>query len=289
MSGNKKIFVISDLHMGDGGPRDNFAVGQRKDEFIGFLDYVKQNDGELLILGDLFEFWQASLGSVLVKRLPYIDKLANMDFKFVVGNHDADLKALIGSSILGHQFFDQMRPSFDRVIGGKKFMFMHGHEVDVFNKDDNPGWGRILAIFAGIFEDRNGSPMLSEGVTVEEVLNGFGENMLRFWNWLVNKMKKGLKKGDSTSPKKELTPSQNPERAEEMLKLYKKDKTEKGYDIAIVGHTHKAGKYENWYFNSGSWVGENNEFLAISPEGEINFHHWKNNTDISIDTPVIKP
>ena len=32
------IFVVSDLHLGDNGPRDNFAVGNRPQQFNRFLD-----------------------------------------------------------------------------------------------------------------------------------------------------------------------------------------------------------------------------------------------------------
>ena len=81
-----------------------------------------------------------------------------------------------------------------------------------------------------------------------------------------------------------------PPRSDEVMNSMDNNSEEsEGYDIAVVGHTHQAGRFEEWYFNSGSWVGENNEFLTISPEGKISFHHWKNNSDILIDTPVIKP
>ena len=109
MNEKKDIFVISDLHMGDGGPRDNFAAGDKEQQLDLFIDFVKKENGELIIVGDLFEFWQASLGKVLVMRRPLIDRLSNMGATFVIGNHDSDLEALIGSDILGPRFFKKDR------------------------------------------------------------------------------------------------------------------------------------------------------------------------------------
>ena len=265
MNENKDIFVISDLHMGDCGPRDNFAVEDKEKQLDLFLDFVKEENGELIIVGDLFEFWQASLGKVLVKRRPLIDRLSDMGATFVIGNHDSDLEALIGSDILGPRFFKKMSRAFFRTISGKKFKFMHGHEVDPVNKGDTPGLGRIVAIFAGICEDINRSPILHTGETVENKL-------LRIWIWLKMKFKEIIIRGR----RRELTPAQNPKRATKMLEEYKKDRMKEGYDIAIVGHTHKVGKFEDWYFNSGCWTEATNNFLRISDDGTVRVFDWEN-------------
>jgi UDP-2,3-diacylglucosamine pyrophosphatase LpxH len=283
----KTIYVISDLHMGDGGPRDNFAVGQRKTEFLGFLDYVKQKDSKLMILGDLFEFWQSPLGKVIMSNSNLLDKMADLEGTYVIGNHDADISAFIGENMLAHPFFKKMFKPFIQDIGGKKFKFQHGHEVDPFNSAEEPSWGRMLAIFAGIFEEKNGSPMLPSGETVEESLEKFGETLLQFWNWAVGKLKSSVRgNAQIPKPKDELTPAQNPSRISGLLEEYRKN--HKKNEILVAGHTHLAGQFEDWYFNSGSWVGENNEFLTISPEGKIDFYHWRNSTDVLIDTPIIK-
>jgi len=69
------------------------------------LDYVEQEGGELFILGDLFEFWQANVGRVIVRRMDFLDRLARMGAVYVVGNHDAVLEVLIGKGVLAHPFF----------------------------------------------------------------------------------------------------------------------------------------------------------------------------------------
>jgi UDP-2,3-diacylglucosamine pyrophosphatase LpxH len=275
MNDNRDIFVISDLHMGDGGPRDNFAVGDKEEQLKLFLEFVKKESGELIIIGDLFEFWQASLGKVLVKRGDLIDRLADMGAIFVVGNHDCDLEALIGTDILCHRFFEKMSRRFVRTIGDKKFMFMHGHEVDAYNKGDTPGWGRMAAIFAGICEDINRSPLLDTGETVENWLRKIFRPVeklfkriirlfIQVWNFIRMRFIIGRN-----------TPALNPRLAKKMLHLYKEDKIKEGYDVAVVGHTHKVGKFEDWYFNSGCWVEDVNNFVRISQAGKVEIFDWR--------------
>jgi UDP-2,3-diacylglucosamine pyrophosphatase LpxH len=50
----RDIFVISDLHLGDGGARDNFEMGKKTPQLRAFLDHVGSEGGELFVLGDLF-------------------------------------------------------------------------------------------------------------------------------------------------------------------------------------------------------------------------------------------
>ncbi|MHC4231149.1 MAG: metallophosphoesterase [Planctomycetota bacterium] len=99
----KDIIVVSDLHIGDGGPRDNFSVDNKEKKFNHFLDYVEQSDTELFVLGDLFDFWQANISRVVIHRLKLLDRLAQMQAVYVVGNHDADFEHLIGTDILAFQ------------------------------------------------------------------------------------------------------------------------------------------------------------------------------------------
>ena len=275
---NKIIYVLSDLHMGDRGPRDNFGYhGSKKPkQFEQFLEFVEKNNGELIVLGDLFEFWQSSLAKVIITNKNLLDKMADMEVRYILGNHDADLKDFIGKNMLSHPFFNKMSGPIERIIAGKIFKFQHGHEVDPFNSGDSPGWGRMLAIFAGIFEEKLRSPFWTDDETVEEKLEKFGESLLTVWNWTVTTFKMPLKK-KSPKPKDELTPAQNPNRISKLIKSYRKNKKKEEYDIAIVGHTHQPGKLkdEDWYFNSGSWVKEHNEFLTISMDGKIEFYRWK--------------
>ena len=283
MSNRRNIIVVSDLHMGDGGPRDNFAADGKERQFALFLDYVEQQGAELFILGDLFEFWQANVGRVLVHRMPFIERFARMEAVFVVGNHDADLADLIGTGLLDHPFFERMSGPFSRQIGPRAFRFMHGHELDPFNRDGRPHWGRILAILGGIIEDRKGSPLLSAGGLTEKTLLKISRGFMWLWNNSVNWFEKSRSDEPHHSVSESLTPTQEPGRVKGILSLYQKDRHQKGYDCLVAGHTHRAGLFGSWYANSGCWVGLRNNFITLLPDGRIQVLEWKNARAVLIE------
>jgi len=286
VSDPKDIFVVSDLHIGDGGPRDNFSADDKARKFGLFLDYVESSGGELFVLGDLFEFWQANVSRVLVHQMPLIDRLAGMNAVYVVGNHDADLEHLIGTNLLAHAFFERISGPFERIIAGKRYKFMHGHELDPFNRDGTPRWGRILAILGGILEDRKGSPLLSAGGFTEKSLLKVSRGFMWMWNNSVNLFEKSERHERAHSLYESLTPAQDPSKIKGILALYHKDKCIAGYDYLIAGHTHRAGLFQDWYCNSGCWVGLRSNFLRIAPDGHIHVCEWKNDRALIVENTI---
>lgn len=284
----RDIFVISDLHIGDGGARDNFDTGKKTPQLRAFLDHVGSEGGELFVLGDLFELWQMNLSLLLVKRRELLDQLAALRLIYVPGNHDVDLRHFIGTDLLNHPFFSCMRAPFVRELGGKRFRFCHGHESDPFNAGDDPGFGRMLAIFAGIFEDQNGSPLLTSGESVEDVLEQFGESMLTIWKRSLATVNQRVGRGDAL-PGSALTPAQNPNRLGEHVIGVRAELERDAHDVAVLGHTHKPGRIGDWYFNSGSWAGPANSFLRISPDGHVRYLEWKDGRAIEREMPVVLP
>ncbi|HPY78394.1 MAG TPA: UDP-2,3-diacylglucosamine diphosphatase [Anaerohalosphaeraceae bacterium] len=283
---NRTLFVVSDLHMGDGGPRDNFAADNKAAQFSLFLDYVEQEDGELLILGDLFEFWQANIGRVLIKRMDFLDRFANMQAWFVVGNHDADFEALIGTRMLAHPFFDRMTGPFERIIGNKRYKFMHGHELDPFNQDGTPRWGRILVILGGLIEDRKGSPLLSAGGFSEKALLRMGRGFLWMWNNSVSWLDKNHRSQRGVWLSDCRNSARDPRREKGILALYRQDHLREGYDVLVTGHTHHAMACNGWYYNTGCWIGLRNNFLRIEPDGSACLWEWKNNQAVRYEKPA---
>lgn len=282
----RDIFVISDLHLGDGGMRDNFEAGKKTPELRSFIEHVGSEDGELFILGDLFELWQMSLSRLLVKRRELLDQLATLPMIYVPGNHDVDLAHFIGTDFMAHPFFRHMHEPFFREIGGKRYRFFHGHEVDPFNAGDDPGFGRMLAIFGGIFEDQNGSPFLKNGETAEDVLEQFGDSMLTLWTTAMATMGRS-RLGKEVAPAAALTPAQNADRLSEHVEEVRDDREKTGYDVAVLGHTHKPGRIGDWYLNSGSWNGPRNCFLRLSPDGHARYFEWKDAHPVEHAMPVI--
>jgi len=290
--GDKDILVVSDLHMGDGGRRDNFVAfqnGARERAWGRFLDYVESRNAQLVVVGDLFEFWQCNLSLVLVKRKAYLDRLGELKAIYVLGNHDNDLVGFIECNMLSHPVFARMNAGFKARIGGKTFRFLHGHETDPWNSDPNPNRGRIAAIVAGIAEDKVGGPYSASGESVEkqledaaEAAKGLGERILE---WLEHKI--------SPKPGHEgLTPVQKPSLYQEHLLQMMKLHDEERDSVLVVGHTHKPGHVaDGWYWNSGSWAEKENDFLEIKPDGSVTGKIWledrSEEKNISIDLPPL--
>ena len=284
---DRSIFVISDLHMGDGGPRDNFALGDREKQLGLFLDYVAHEQGELIVLGDLFEFWQMNLSTIITTHLPLLDRLAQMNALYVLGNHDSDLDHFSGTRLLPHPFFQSMSGPFERQVGGKRIKFMHGHEVDPVNKGDIPQWGRAFSIVAALAEDKNGSPLDKNGNFVQddlEAVAGHFEEMFGDVAWLAGKIERFVGFSSLGLLAGHLTPAQNPDRQKEFLLLYRQDKEANGYDLAVVGHTHHAGRIGDWYCNSGTWARKTNSFIRVDADGGAAVFNWVNGQPVPNET-----
>ena len=83
-------------------------LGDREKQLNLFLDYVGSQQGELIILGDLFDFWQMNLSKIVMMHMPLLDRLAAMNATYVLGNHDADFDHFVGTGFLSHPLFKKM-------------------------------------------------------------------------------------------------------------------------------------------------------------------------------------
>src|ERR1035437_9409268 len=162
----KPIFIVSDLHAGDGSCRDSFAYGDREAQFEAFLNYVTSKDGQLVIAGDLLELWQSSFSAVITHRLPLLNRLERIGAIYILGNHDAELLHFPGTNLLNHPLIFKARRFYTVERGGNRIDIIHGHEADPFCISEVPGIGRITAIITGIAEDKHRSPMASKYKTV---------------------------------------------------------------------------------------------------------------------------
>jgi 3',5'-cyclic AMP phosphodiesterase CpdA len=113
----KPVFVISDLHIRDRSPRDNLCQGNREAVLNSFLDYVTDQNGRLIILGDFLELFRYPLDSIVAHRRPMLDRLARMGTVYVPGNHDEDLPAMLQAGQTSHPFFDRTCRAFVQRVG----------------------------------------------------------------------------------------------------------------------------------------------------------------------------
>jgi len=248
------IFCISDLHLCDRGPRDNFNIENREKRFFRFLDYVKRANGQLYILGDLFDWWQVNLSESMLQYEKLINRLCEMDSIWIVGNHDNALINFIGNFPNMEYLFGiskSMSLPFSKIINEKKILFMHGHEADPYCNNPNPGIGEITAIISGMAEDRNKSPNY-KGHAIEDRLTGTLERLLTRWRKLTK---------------------QNG-RLEEMINGVEEYRKKQNADVVIYGHTHEAGQIGDYHYNCGCWCRRRDTFVVIWDDGEICTLEW---------------
>lgn len=275
IASDKPIFVISDLHIGDGSKRDNLRVEGRETQLHAFLDYVERCDGELVVAGDLFEFWRYRVDKVLANRKELLDRLDAMNSIYILGNHDLHLRDYMGLENPPHIYLKRMRTSFMRTIGSKRVKFMHGHEVDPFIPARPGSLSRVFGTFWGMIEYNHEACTIHRDL-VSDLLFELGENFLKYVNVFSRRMNKAVKEYYSLSNDK-FAWLKRSLRVRKMLSRYHDDKNNNLYDIAVVGHTHKACRFNNWYFNSGSWTGRTNNFMVIDTDAKIEVFNWTQN------------
>jgi UDP-2,3-diacylglucosamine pyrophosphatase LpxH len=273
---NKPVYVISDLHIGDRSPRDNLCRANRESLLDSFLHHVENQKGQLVIIGDFLELLRYPLDNVLARRKTLLDRLADMDTVYVPGNHDEDVIRWADTTNPPHPFFARISHAFVRHIGGRRFKFMHGHEVDPLANAGIQNLGRVIGRLAYLCEFRQGACLLSND-TVIGLLEETGEQLLHVWTWLLAGLHTALRESCGRLPAGRIRFLTRRIRTQRMLTRYYRDKTEGLYDIAIVGHTHRAGTFGDWYFNSGSWTGARSNFLRITPDGDVGVFNWTDN------------
>ena len=227
----------------------------------------------MVILGDFLELLRYPLDSIIERRRPLLDRLAGMDAIYVPGNHDEDVIRLAATRARPHPFFAGVSHTFVQHIAGRRFKFMHGHEVDPLANTRIQGLGRVIGRLAHLCEIHPGACLLSNDVFID-VLEEAGEQLLHVWNRLTAGVNTALRERCSRLPAERMRFLTRRLRTRRMLTRYYHDKAEGLYDVAIVGHTHKAGTSGDWYFNSGSWTGRSNNFLRIAPDGAVEVFNW---------------
>lgn len=94
---DRRVCVISDLHMGDGGASDPF--GAKDDRLRAFLDRVASRADALVIAGDGFDLAQAwSMERIVTAHRPVIEDLIALsrviDVYYLAGNHEGSAAAV---------------------------------------------------------------------------------------------------------------------------------------------------------------------------------------------------
>ncbi len=137
------IIAVSDLHLA-AYPKNDPANGEKTKNddaaFISFLNYLDEhqlNSGDkLVLLGDIADYWRRGIANALLDSAPAIDALRNLKINkgvnlyYAAGNHDYYNMSLSGL-IKGHFPFEDMDRAVTLNDGGREFLFIHGHQIEM--------------------------------------------------------------------------------------------------------------------------------------------------------------
>ncbi len=121
---NKKIFFLSDFHL---GAPDAASSLVREKKIIQFLNSIKSEASVIFILGDLFDFWYEYKKVIPKGFVRILGKLAELSdsgitIHFFVGNHDMWMKNYFQKELNIPVYFEPTPFEFN----GKKFLIGHG-------------------------------------------------------------------------------------------------------------------------------------------------------------------
>jgi UDP-2,3-diacylglucosamine pyrophosphatase LpxH len=218
---NRKIVVISDLHLGN-------PFSSAKKPVVDFLHWAAGEGFDVVINGDGFEIAQVSF-SKIARDVPEVFHAIKwftqqgLNIYYVIGNHDIVLE-----NFLNDWGGFKMAPFLNVWSGTQRIRIEHGHLYDPFFVR-YPNLYEFLTWFAGLALKLHPS-------------------LYRLWMAYEKFMSKHV-----WSKHEDGIVGEQAAFADAALEL-----TSRGFDHVVFGHTHHAGHcvLENGksYFNSGSWL-----------------------------------
>lgn len=136
---DESIIIISDTHIGV-STRD--TINCNLDQLYSFLKDLKENKlkgGEkidspslLVLLGDVLDFWQGGIDTVLSDFYIIAKILLTLDSVklYIAGNHDRIIGRLLLRDIEGKEDFIVTPEMAIVESGDKRFILIHGHQFD---------------------------------------------------------------------------------------------------------------------------------------------------------------
>ena len=227
---NKKIFFLSDFHL---GAPDHASSLEREKIIVQFLDETKSGAAEIFIVGDMFDFWYEYRQVVPKGYTRLLGKLAELSdngirLHFFVGNHDMWMRDYFQKELNIPVYYEPKE--FER--NGKKFLIGHGDGVG----PGDHGYKRLKKIF------RN--PVCKWLFGILPPVAGMG-----LANYLSSRSRA------QTGMTEEIFLGEN----KEWLIIYCKEVlAKKNFDFFIFGHRHLPIDYrlssDSRYVNLGDWI-----------------------------------
>ena len=267
--GTGPVYVVADLHMGDGSETDAFAP--RRARFERFLANVVEADPtcRLVLAGDIFEFWQGLDGSAQRAYAGLIERLEALRPVLLPGNHDV---ALICFGALRLEMPLLRRARMDLVLerGGRRIRVLHGHQFDrPFDPRRSIKGGLLVPALLSVLELRTRWRLCrarrGKGVFL---LSRPGDYLARR---LLNWHGRCVRERHGESPGKNKASAKLQSVSPEVLDAYHAKHPD---EIVVAAHTHVAGLHDGWYVNTGAWHTERASYVRIAPDGAVTLHAW---------------
>jgi UDP-2,3-diacylglucosamine hydrolase len=123
MNKTGKCVAVSDVHLG--------IEDSNKGKFTDFIENLKDDVKDLVLLGDIFDFWRRDPIGVLLENIEIVQKLLSLEPRinvfFVVGNHDFHL-IKFPKSYFGVTF--DLNYDLSLEYGSTTYRFIHGHQLE---------------------------------------------------------------------------------------------------------------------------------------------------------------
>ena len=153
LSAADRIVILSDLHLGDGGPRDDFRQNASLVHDV-LRDYYLEAGYSLVLNGDIEELQRFRYESIRVSWKKQFDLFEEFRRKTalykIIGNHDETLPAASGRETTG-TLLESVRFSFE----GNTILVFHGHQATIFFERFNAVSGFFLRHVANTLRIRS--------------------------------------------------------------------------------------------------------------------------------------
>ena len=236
-----RTVVVSDIHYGA-------AAAEGQCAFLSFLDRVPELCDDLLINGDMFDYWFEYREAIPRGFVPLLGRLravtdSGVTVRFIPGNHDAWAGPVLGEEtgmkVLAGPVGDH--------VGGRRALIAHG---------DGLGGGDLkYRILRSCIRSRA---------------------VVGLFRWIHPDI--GIRIARSAS--RTSARGQGPDSAGRSGRLvtYARDalSTDAKLELVVLGHTHRPEATEllpgRWYLNSGDWV-SNRSYGLVTPR-EVSIKWW---------------
>lgn len=124
VTGNKKIYFLSDFHLGAPNAAESL---QRERKIVSFLESIRHDASQIIICGDIFDFWYEYKTVVPKGFVRLLGKLAEITDSGIpvmlfAGNHDMWMRGYFDKEMNIPVYFEPKIFEWN----GKKFFIGHG-------------------------------------------------------------------------------------------------------------------------------------------------------------------